>query len=195
MPALYRIYRRWARDGADELLTTVAAGLGTVTLTGMAAGSRQWLSVRAVSAQGVIDGGPVRLVRAAFDGSAELIPSVPNQPSGLALTCGAGGAVTASWRYDATGQEVAPSKFHVYVAQNGAAFNFASPLVIVGYAAAPSHSTGLGAFADGTLVRCVVRAVSADDVEDQNQAEAVTWARAAIAGGAVDAIEAEVVAE
>jgi hypothetical protein len=41
----------------------------------------------------------------------------------------------------------------------------------------------------------VVRAVSADDVEDQNQAEAVTWARAAIAGGAVDAIEAEVVAE
>jgi hypothetical protein len=195
MPAIYRIYRRWGRDGADELLTTVAAGLGTVTLAGMAAGSRQWLSVRAVSAQGVIDGGPVRLVRAAFDGSAELIASAPNAPSGLTLAAEAGGVVRASWRYDATRQEVAPTKFHVYVAQGDAAVNFTSPLVIVGYASAQSHSTGLGSFADGTLVRCVVRSVSEDDVEDQNQAEAVTWARAAIAGGAVASIDAEVVAE
>lgn len=175
----YEVYRRDTIIGADTRVGIMPADELTFTIGGLAADSVGWYWVNPVTACGVgnTQGVARRLRQAALDGSADLIPPSPNAPYGLALTPGAGGQVTATWRYRADGAEADAAKFFVYVAEGAAAFDFNTPTHTV-EAVRVTNTQDLGAFADGTTVRCVVRAATSADVAETNTTEATAVADA-----------------
>lgn len=177
---LYELYRRDTPSGADTLVTTLPGYKLTHSLTDLLADSVGYYMVRAVSPCGVRDTDPVvnRFRRVAMDGSANLIDPAPNAPINLRLVQGPAGLVTARWAYRAINEEAAAAKFHVYVATGASAISYTTPdytLTSVGL----DNSQSLGTFANGTAVKCVVRAVTAGDVEETNTTEATGTADAA----------------
>jgi hypothetical protein len=182
----YEVYRRplpgtllpGAIPGAgDELVAVAPSGVASVTLTGFAPSSEQWVRVVAVNRCGVPDEEPIRLERVAFGAAGNLILPVPNATTGLRLVAGSSGGVVASWAYIPTGQAVAPTLFNLYITTGGAAFDFGSPDAQVSYADVLRFSSGVGTFADGELVRVIVRSRSADGAEEPNSREASVRAR------------------
>lgn len=178
----YRIYSRPQIEdlGNDTLLATIARDGSEeyeYTVTGDP-GSEQWVYVRAVNRLGKEDTEPVRpkLRRIKFDDAGNFIAPAPNVPDSLELTVGAGGLVTASWHYTDTYQEVAPAAFNVYVAEDDDAIDFDTPTYTTANARTTTQS--LGTFDHDTVVRVVVRAISAAGGETSNTDETTAIADA-----------------
>lgn len=189
----YEIYQRDSVSGPDTLVGITAPETLTFTLTGLAADSVGYYWIKPVSACGVGNGQAVarRLRRVAMDAAANLIAPAPNAPFGLQLTPGAGGQITATWRYRAEGAEAAADKFEVFVATGPDPFDFDTPTHTVSRVGV-SNTQDLGTFADGTTVRCVVRALTQGDVAETNTNEA-TVAADATAPAAPVTLSAEVI--
>ena len=178
-PAGYEVYHRADIAGADTLVGSVSSSQLSHTLTGLAPDSIGycWVLPRSRCGVGNDQGVSRRLRRVAMDGAADLIPPAPNTPYGLALQLGAGGQVTATWRYRGDGAEAPAAKFQVYVALDVAPFDFNTPAHTVATVSAGSRQD-LGSFPDGTTVRCVVRAATAGDILETNTMEASAVAAA-----------------
>lgn len=191
--AHYQVISRDTTDGADTFLGAVPAGTVAFTLAGLSADSTRYYWIKPVSACGVGNGQAVarRLRRVAMDGAANLIAPAPNAPFGLQLTPGAGGQITATWRYRAEGAEAAADKFEVFLATGPDPFDFDTPTHTVSRVGV-SNTQDLGTFADGTTVRCVVRALTQGDVAETNTTEA-TVAADATAPAAPVTLSAEVI--
>jgi len=170
MAAGYRVYKRTIPDGPDELVTTLAAGVASFSYTG-SPHERVWLHVRAVNANDTEDVDPVRLAFAAFDVNGDYIDPVPAAPFALQLSPGAGGAVSASWSHNQRGA-AEPQTFNLYVATGADQFDFSTPDYTLSYSQASRYTKAIGSYADGTVVRCVVRAATSGGAEEANQAVA-----------------------
>lgn len=178
--ARYELLRRDTPSGADTLVAVLPAGTLTHTVEGLADDSVGYYWVRAVSGCNVRDNMPVsgRLRRVALEGDGDLIDPAPNAPYNVRLVQGPSGLVTARWAYRPDGAEAVATKFHVYYATGASAISYASPDFTVS-TVAQDNSQALGTFANGTAVKCVVRAVTAGDVEETNTNEATGTADAA----------------
>ena len=188
----YEIFKRDAVDGEDTLVATVPAAQLTYTVTGLAADSVGYYWIRPVTRCDVGNSQAIarRLRRVALDGAGNLIPPAPNAPFGLQLTAGPDGQVTATWRYRGAGAEAVADRFFIYVAVGASALDFSSATdAVIGVRA--SNSFDLGTFQDGQIVRCAVRAATADNVYEGNTVEATTVADRT-APAAPDTIVAEV---
>ncbi len=174
----YRVYRRASVSAPSELVADLDDDVLSYTVTGLAADSIAYYYVNAVSPSGVESTitASSRLRRVAMDAANELILPSPNPPFALALTGGEGGAVTATWRHRDNNSEEPADGFNVYVATGADPFDFNTPAFAVG---AGARSQALGTFADGTTVRCVVRARTDEGVEETNTTEATAEAAAA----------------
>lgn len=158
-------YRAYLRNGAktapDELVAVASPGSSQLVVGSLSGDSDQYLRVTAVSRCGVEDNERAKLVRARFDVAGTFIAPAPNAPSALSLLRRSGGAVEASWMYFANGQEAPPVRFNVYVAVDSDAFNFAAPEAQVNFSSSRLFTTTLGPFANGALVKVIVRSESA----------------------------------
>lgn len=161
------------RDAVKTEVAQLAAGTGSYVFTGED-DSVQYLFVRAISACGVGDGEPIgpKLRRVAFDPDGALIPDVPNAPKAQTIRNGPGGTAVLTWNYIARGQAVAPASFNIYIATGVSVFNYETPAGSVTPARGNSYTTG--AYANGTVVRMVVRAVSSGGDEEPNTVEVST---------------------
>ncbi|MEM6751199.1 MAG: hypothetical protein AAF612_12100 [Planctomycetota bacterium] len=172
-------YEVVAREVAtDTVLATAAPDASSALVTG-ADGSDRRVYVRVVNAAGLADRDPALfdLRRVAFDGDGQLILPVPLAPAQLQLVALAGGRVEARFRGRSRRRLPAPATFRVYVATGGDAIGYGMPtLTLAGGARA--LTADLGAFAHGTAVRAVVRAVSSAGAEEQNTEEAAATADA-----------------
>ena len=168
----HRVYARPTPDGADTLLAHLQPGDNSYTVIGDP-NSVRFVHVRAVSRLGVEDTAPAasRLRRVAFDAAGNLVPPVPNPPYALTLSPRGGGEIVASWGYRLDGQEAPPASFHVFVATGVDAYDFDTPTQIVA-AAGRSYTLSLGLFDDATIVRAVVRCVTAGGDAESNTVEA-----------------------
>lgn len=184
----HEVYTRPTRDGADTLVATVWPGDDPeVVITG-APSTERFVWVRAFNRLDKPDAEDVapKLRRVAFDAAGELILPVPNAPINLTLAPAAGGKILATWSYNSFGQETPPASYHVYVATGVAAFNFTTPDQVVSSSGRvlgrtiTTAAVPTGAFAHGTVVRVVVRAVGEPGVgaEENNTTEATATADA-----------------
>lgn len=175
-PAGYRIYRRSSLSGADELVDQVDEDTLSYDLTGLSADSEQWYYVNAVTACGVESAGfniTSRLRRVAMDGTNTLIPPAPSAPYALTLTPTSGGVVTASWQFRNNSGDADGAGFNLYIATGATPISYTTPDFAVG---ATTFSQALGTFAEGTTVKCVVRARTSGGVEETNTTQATTTA-------------------
>ena len=96
-------------------------------------------------------------------------PARPNHPVDLAARAVGGGCVEVSFGYDDTGEAAACSHFHICADDGAGAIDYASPLGAVDRddsGPISRYAFLTDALADGVPRRFGVRAVSADDVED-----------------------------
>lgn len=73
---------------------------------------------------------PACIVR--IDSNGEMLGSIPNTPTKLAVEGLADGKVKLRWRYAPSEEEIAPAGFHIYI-DSGAGFDFETPDAIVPY--------------------------------------------------------------
>lgn len=189
----YNVYVRSTINGSDTLVQFVPKLTEELVVDGLANDSVQWYHVKAVTACAVEDVEPIRLKRVAFDSAGNLILPVPNAPVGLVLTLGAGGQVTASWRYIDQNQCAAPTQFNVYVATGATPFDYDTVDHVVSFANRDRFTQDLGTFADTTVVRVVVRAQASSGAEEDNTTAVQVTADAA-APDPANAITVEAVA-
>lgn len=175
-PAAYRVYRRATTYAPAELVAEVEPDTLSYTLTGQASSSSLLYYVNAVSACGVEStiSAVSRLRRVAFDGDANLIQPAPNAPHALKLTTGEGGLVTAAWNFNNNNAEAETAGFNVYVATGEDSFDYGTPDFVIDNTF--TRSQALGTYANGTTVRCVIRAFAATGVEETNTTAATTTA-------------------
>lgn len=178
-PAAYRIYARATPNAPGALVDEVEDDVLSYTLTGLLANSEAYYYVNTVSGCGVEStiSASSRMRRVAMDGDNELIPPTPNAPTGLNLTAGEAGEVTAAWRHSNGSAEADVAGFNVYVATGEDAFDYDTQDFVIDTPATTRLS--LGSFANGTTVRCVVRAKTAAGIEETNTTAATTTAVAA----------------
>lgn len=176
--ARHELLRRDTPDGADSLVAVFGPGVAISQVVTDAPGSVAYYHLKAYNRCGTPDDfGVARgLRRVAFDDQGNLILPVPNAPRALALELYAGGGVRARWRYQGTFEETPPAAFLVYVATGATPHDFSTPTHTL--PAARSSIQDLGVFADGTLVRVVVRAQSESGAIEDNQDEATITADA-----------------
>lgn len=173
----YEIWRRDSLSGTSVFVDAVPDTDLSYTLTGLTADSVGYYHIEAVTECNVRStlSPSSRLRRVAMDGSNQLIPPAPNTPYALDLTLGAGGAVTVTWQHNNTNAEANAEGFNIYVATGATAFDYNT----VNHAVAASiRSQNLGTFADGTIVRVVIRARTSAGDEETNTNEVITTADA-----------------
>ncbi|MEM7626583.1 MAG: hypothetical protein AAF333_13385 [Planctomycetota bacterium] len=174
----YGVIRR-VEGGDDELVATTEPGTLERVVEGIN-NSAERFYVTAVNRvdlpdRDVID---VDLRLVAFDGTGELILPVPSPVRNLRLVPGPGGQVSAEWYQRSRGAAPAAASFNVYVATGTDPIDFAAPALAGVSPRLRSRSVELGTFAHGTLVKAVVRAVSAQGAEEANTIEAQVTADA-----------------
>lgn len=130
-----------------------------MTLTGLPAGAQSLLRVVAVDRLGQGDG-ELRLTPLRTNASAIVAGPVPNVPVSLQLAVLSGGRVQASWGYVASGEQVAPAGFRVFVGLDGADPDWSASVATVGYASRLEFSAVLGPYAHGRRVAVGVRSVA-----------------------------------
>lgn len=173
----YEVWRRESPSAQSVFVDSVDHETLSYTLTGLTANTVGYYHIEAVSACGVRSVLPAatRLRRVAMDSANQLIAPAPNTPYGLKLTVGAGGLITASWQYSGTDAEADADGFNVYVATGATPFDYDTIDFAVGLGV---KRQALGTFANGTTVRCVVRARTDAGVEETNTREATAVADA-----------------
>ena len=129
------------------------------------ADSIYYFAVRAVGRGGAEEENTDQIVRVETDGLGDFLPRVPNAPRHLMVTPVAGGKLLLRWRYDSTGQQVAPTNYRIYH-DNG------SPSKTMIWAPALDVVEGTTylteAYAAGTRVQFGVRAYSNDGGQENN---------------------------
>ncbi len=172
------VYKRETRSGVSSFVEAVPDTVLTYTVTGLLANSIQYFHIEAVSECGIrsVLSPITRLRRVAMDADNELIPPTPNAPYGVKLTLRAGGGITASWQHSDDNGEADAASFNVYVATGATAMDYTTPDHTV---SVPTQSQDLGTFANDTIVRVVVRAVTSGGDEETNTTEYSATADAA----------------
>lgn len=184
---------RYVAGGNDVLVAAVAPGTQEQLITGADNSDEQYY-VRARNRINLADRDPIQpdLRRIAFDDDGDLILPPPGPCRNLQLIALAGGEVKAQWTQDSAtrfGQPAAVA-FNFYVATGATPIDF-DTVTTTSTSTGRPRSQSLGTFADATTVRCVVRAVSAQGVEETNTVEASVVADAS-APDAVTALTLEV---
>lgn len=118
--------------------------------------------------------GDLRLI--AFDTEGDLIVPVPSAVRDLRLVAKAGGMVTAEWEQRSRRGTPAAASFNVYVATEMDDVIFTTPTHAGVVSVSRPRSLSLGTFLHGTVVKTVVRAVSADGAEETNTNQATATA-------------------
>ncbi len=114
-----------------------------------------------------------------FDAAGDWVGSRPNAPADLRVTPGAGGKFVLRWTYSRPGEQAEPAAFRLYNDGGTGSVDFETIVATVEYRRGRFHYCySSEAFASGTRVRWVVRAVSAEGVEDTNEQVAFGWADA-----------------
>lgn len=148
-----------------------------------------WLAVRAVSTFGVFSTGYAwRRIRVDESGDGW---GVPGEVENLRSRLGPTGRVVLEWDYSMDLGQPVPSTFNIYVAVGDAPINFSSPYASVDYR--PSQRTYVWDSIDlaGTSAyRLVVRAESADGIEDNSQRGIIARADSTMPGS-IEAYELE----
>ncbi len=175
-PAGYRIYRRASVSAPSVLIDEVDGQTLSYDLSGLNPDSTQYYYIEAVSHCGIESVAAItnRLRRVAMDGDAVLIEPAPNAPYALALTPTSGGGMTASWRYRSDNAEATAAGFNIYIATGATPISYTTPDFAVG---SSTLQQALGTFAEGTTVKCVVRARTSAGIEETNTTQATATAK------------------
>jgi len=109
-------------------------------------------------------------VVAAFDGDGQWVGARPNSPADLRVRPLAGGKFELRWTYTDEGQQAEPVEFRIYHNSGSGAVDLNIPVAVVAYAGRRFHfSYESAVFDDGQRVKWMVRAATAEEVEDDNQ--------------------------
>ena len=170
----YRVYDRATPSSSRSQVAFVPANSHAVTLSGLGSGTTHYYEVRGVSRCGIEDVEPLRLASAILSDTGAVHLVAPNVPIGLKLQQQPGGRVLCTWKYNDYREAAPLYAFRVYVATGPGTFDFSTPTatLIVGSAIAFRYTKLLGPYADGTLVRVIVRSASQAGGEDTNQSVA-----------------------
>ncbi|MEM8782760.1 MAG: hypothetical protein AAGE65_07860 [Planctomycetota bacterium] len=147
-------------DDPEAVVATLPAD-ATQTVVNGTQGSDRLVYTRRYNACGLadLDDTRTRRRRLAFDGGGELILPAADGATDLQLVAGAGGAVTATWRYRPTRGLPAAASWRAYVAIDPAPMDLNTPAATRG-SGAGRLSLDLGTFAHDAVVRVVVVSVT-----------------------------------
>ena len=133
----------------------------------------------AVNGGGVEDWTEEVIAETEFDVQGDWVGARPNAPADLRVAPAAGGKFVLRWTYSGEGEQAEPAVFRVYHDNGTGTVDFETVIATVTHGRGRFHYRYLSeAFANGTRVRWVVRAVSAAGVEEVNERVVFAWADA-----------------
>lgn len=129
----------------------------------LAASTEYVFAVRAVGRGGAEEQNTDLVHTLTTDADGAPLGPAPNPPINVTAAPQAGGKILLAWQTSPRGEAARAASFHIYHDDGSGTVDFSEPL-----ASTVRRSYLTDAYADGTTVKFVVRAVSADDVEEAN---------------------------
>jgi len=133
-------------------------------------GTVYYYRLNAIGGGGVEEECARNVLRVAFDEQGLLAGPLPNPPSSLHVMPGQNGSFVVKWTYSWLDEEVPPAEFRLYTDGGSGSFDYSSPEATVPFRAGKlDYEYNSRPFPRGLTVGWVVRSVSAEGHEEQNE--------------------------